>query len=913
MKALGYKLPHYSKTTDQIFTLATPLHPAETNTASRHCLIPPQEGEEEEEEPDVEALDEKEEKRWGQGNEEEGRKRKLDSLENEMNEVKDEKCDVKEESKDDIKPINGLHMNKLPLCHGGDGVSGVKYLKTEGSDGECKPVLIDTKEEVKEEEEEDKELVQDIKDEVEDMKDAETLSDTGSREFDPMQGDVGGVCSPKGDVGQPGTTDDDDEVKSEPVDSDDDFHTSDMDGDPWEHTPPDTDMTSPKSSASCCSDSESSEKGEDCTTEDSDTPDSQQQDARQVDYFKLAYASTNVQMARQGQALLKQNDFYGTGLCIRSFVNYPKSGERNKAATSSEVKGGRKVRNCEASSEMCVPSSPPPEGENLDVSSLPNHCQSSEALSSSDSNSECLPCECGSRVVLSSSSGGSDIPSSCSRCSSVLVKSDRCVSPSTVSVLSGDKVEVDSPDGEEVSESHVTRDGELPSVNIITQDSVGHEGIMVKANNVVCRRGLDLNPNKAGDGSFLLRTHIVDGIITTTCVESLAKEEAGRSIPYLSGPASCKVPVACSSQSDVATVGVPCLSLHQKALMPANKSTIYIDNSMSEAHVKAITQHLQCQRNRTKFSSELNTAESAELKSIWYQSFCGPNPDKSLSALTLMMKMNDCNLGRNLTQGFRPKGTDIFSNSETSSSVILKNICAEAVNDSAAQHRNSTKKLKGSDDENVKCLWFWGFDSSAEGKEKVAAAQTSAEADTAEQNGECHPIGRVTRSRTRASCDAANPPPSEEEVLRCHCSGSNPELCRIARLRPSRVRCDETIQRARDIILRRRTYNYRRYEPVFEKKLVSLTYERTRSKRKSKFDMAAAAAAVTVATTAKTNEKEEEAHQHHEHHVGEAKEEEHKVSDGEECRERDEKEERKFVPGWYGKGLRKGMKKKSRV
>ncbi|KAK8392050.1 hypothetical protein O3P69_017577 [Scylla paramamosain] len=133
MKALGFKLPRYSKASDPIFTLATPLHPAEANTASRACLVPPQEGdeeeeeEEEEEELDVENMDEnmdenvdengtdghKDEERLEEAsqNREESRKRKLDKIESTKIEVKEEKCEVKEESKEDVKPINGLHMS----------------------------------------------------------------------------------------------------------------------------------------------------------------------------------------------------------------------------------------------------------------------------------------------------------------------------------------------------------------------------------------------------------------------------------------------------------------------------------------------------------------------------------------------------------------------------------------------------------------------------------------------------------------------------------------------------------------------------------------------------------------------------------------------------------------------------------
>ncbi|XP_050717851.1 uncharacterized protein LOC126999356 isoform X2 [Eriocheir sinensis] len=750
--------------------------------------------------------------------------------------------------------------------------------------------------------------------------DVSSLKETGH----PGTTDDEELSSLKEERGQLGTTDEE-EGKSEPPDTDEDFHTFDLDPEPWEYAA-DVDVASLKSSASCCSDSESSEKGEDCQTEDSqvedsqvedsqtedsDTGDSQHQKAEQVDYFKLAYASTNVQMARQGQALLKQNDFYGTGLCIRSCVSHTKTGERgSKGAGGGErlmLKGLQRARSKERR-EQCGTSSSPFTEEESDVSSLPNHCQAADPLSSSDS--ECPPCECGGKAAVSSPGGASDNPNSCSRCKNLSMEGDTCLSPDLLSVLGSVRVEVSGLGREQLSESQVT-DGEpqLLSVNTDPQDAAQAEELVVKANSVLCHSELDLHPGQVGDGSFLLRTRVVDGIITTTCVEAMAKEAAGTSlVPCVSDSSSCNVPAACSSQGEVTSVSVPCLSLNQKGLMSAgSKPTFYIENSVSKAQVKAITEHLQSQRPGSKFSSELSTAESAELKSIWYQSFCGKNSDNNLSALTVMMEMNECNLGRGLSY-VRP------SNSEKSSSVILKNICAEAVNDSAAQHRNSTKKLKGSDDENVKCLWFWGFDSSAEGKEKAAAAaeaeavevvESTPEEDVAAEDDECHPVRRVTRSRTRASCDTANQAPPEEEGFKCHCSGSNPELCRIASLRPSRGKCDEDIQRARDIIRRRRTCNYRRYEPVFEKKLVSLTYERTRAKRKSKFD----APPVTPLVPMATHEEEEE----EEDHEGETKEEEQKVSDGEECRERDEKGERKFSPGWYGKGLRKGMKKKTRV
>lgn len=228
------------------------------------------------------------------------------------------------------------------------------------------------------------------------------------------------------------------------------------------------------------------------------------------------------------------------------------------------------------------------------------------------------------------------------------------------------------------------------------------------------------------------------------------------------------------------------------------------------------------------------------------------------------------------------------------------------------RQKGATKrKFTGCDNDDVKYIWFWGFDSNSEVKEKDAIGNVPDRSNKAQDvnsspevdiegfdSGDSLPVGRVTRSRTRASCDSKVEP--EPDVFKCHCNGSNPELCKLAKLKPAKVKCDE-VQKARDIINRRRTCNYRRFEPVFEKNLQSLTYERAKTKRKSKFEQV-------------QNNEDYEEEEELEEQENEMKEEaDQKMSDGEEFREKDEKEEKKITPGWYGKGLRKGMKKKTRV
>ncbi|XP_042221969.1 uncharacterized protein LOC121866388 [Homarus americanus] len=971
MKALGYELPIYSRSSDPIFNLATPLHPAEAVTSSRPSLIPPPEDDKELDiEENKDAVVTGYDVRWNekiQGSDEVNKEFRGENL---SSDVKDEKCDIKNETKFDIKnetkcdikPVNGVHLawnvENIPLRWNENVASHGQSLDLLNSDNkDCKPILFEADDLIKSEDS----LINDVKEE--DIKEETTWNNGES--FCSQYSELYRALTAKSKIVETeevlvGSMDVE-EVKSEPSDSDEDFQTSDAEGEPWLS---DKLAENTLDEESSCSDSDSSEQvdeADDCQTEDFEMNilDHQLHKPNNIDYFKLAYASTNVQMAKQGQALLKQNDFYGTGLCIRSFVDNSKSDDRlNKLVISDEgrsdtsVAGGEKNAEVEVNMDMpslvqtddmrridsesdqiachttrensntSLPATPTAPTES---SSLPN-CRKSPTLTmcSSDCN----------KLAVCSGEYGNNLTAFSGNCSDKAVYCNKHESEIDIGTIEQgcdilqklsvpcNNVKTFNHEINKVHNSEVMMKAPQPSsvlrvTNISDPETARQNSEILKKENIVCfgDEYLSQSNNQSTDGSFLLRTHIVDGIIRTACVETLADDKSDvENVPVPSCKDAHKVPLP--ANSDITRVTVPFPSdTPRVSVPPCNNSSSCQEHFVSKSQVSAIAQHSKLIGGSKLSPQQLSVSESDELKSIWHQSFCGSSNEKNLSTLAVMVGMKECRLLKceNRDPGFvKRTRNEVLLSPEKSSSVILKNICTEALNDSVARQKGSTKrKPKGCDNEDVKCIWFWGFDSNAESKEKessendnftsgsLASAMNSLnEGDEAIDNdNECLPVGRVTRSRTRASSDSRGAP--EVDVFKCHCNGSNPELCRLARLRPFRVACDADVEKAREIIRRRRTYNYRKYEPIFEKKLASFTYERVRVKRKSKFE------------SVHGNEVEED--DEYDEQENEIKDYEQKMSDGEECREKDEKGERKITPGWYGKGLRKGLKKKTRV
>ncbi|XP_069946995.1 uncharacterized protein Sirt7 [Cherax quadricarinatus] len=935
MKALGYELPFYSRSSDPIFNLSTPLHTAEAATSSRPSLIPPSE--------DDEALDMGDNNetivagydvRWDgktQGSEKCNEELEKENLEKN---VKDEKHDIKIETKPDIKPVNGVHAAWNVAYH-------AHSLEVTNSDNKenGKSILAESDNLIK-----DENKLFDVKEEM-DFKDDKTWNNGES--FPGHYKELYKALTVKSKTTETsetlGGSVDMEEVKSEPSDSDEDFQTSDAEGEPWLSDKLEENTLDEESS---CIDSDSSEQEE----SEVNNSDNHSLESNNIDYFKLAYASTNVQMAKQGQALLKQNDFYGTGLCIRSFVDGSKSDKSIKLISNSERRlntsvtagdsplqktagnvettnhrvtgsaakgmltgGGKSIMSSHEQSDnhtVLVGSdtifSKIPVGVSKS-SSLPNQRQSpaltfcsnecNDILCSNEYENKLTSCDC-KHKSLDCNMHESDV-------TTVNVS---CTSLRTCNQLK-------KTDDSEFS-MEIPHFSSILKVNDISDSETTRQCEVQKIDNILsCRdESLARSSSRSTEESFLLRTHVVDGIIRTACVETLADDKfEDETIPLPSLGNVQNVPLPTSS--DITRVTVPSHIDAKNVSFPlCINSSLCQENFVSKAQVSAITQHSKLKSIGSKFSSRLSVTENEELKSIWHQSFCNSS-EKSLSTLAVMVGMKECRLIKcenRIPNNVNPRGDEVVPSPEKSSSVILKNICTEALNDSNARQKGSAKrKPKGCDNEDVKCIWFWGFDSNAENKEKeyidgnYVSDGTSptmnmiTEVDTeTTDDTDCVPVRRVTRSRTRASSDSRALP--EVDVFKCHCNGSNPELCKTARLRPSRGACDADVEKAREIIRRRRTCNYRKYEPVFEKKLESFTYERVRIKRKSKFE------------SVHNNEEELEEEEYYEQE-NEIKEDEQKISDGEDCREKDEKGERKITPGWYGKGLRKGIKKKTRV
>uniref|UniRef100_A0A6A7FU46 protein acetyllysine N-acetyltransferase n=1 Tax=Hirondellea gigas TaxID=1518452 RepID=A0A6A7FU46_9CRUS len=327
--------------------------------------------------------------------------------------------------------------------------------------------------------------------------------------------------------------------------------------------------------------------------------------------------------------------------------------------------------------------------------------------------------------------------------------------------------------------------------------------------------------------------------------------------------------------------------------------------------------------NTNESNTMLNQSESAELKSIWIKSFCGPRQSGSLSPCEKSLS--------------------------SSSKVQVTSVLFEKVKDLVDRKRLVSKSHL---DDNIRKLWFWGFDDAMIKEQSEEASDNIIERDIANsslldvssESSNCNnlsagqlneedsndnkdsedctdedkmqgrdltarsPQRRMTRSRTRNSQDASTTASKEEEPCCYYCDGDlNAVLCAKSRdTAASRPQPDNDMTRARAVISRRRTLNYKKFEPVFAIKLKNITVAMGRKKKLSK----------NSTLTASKKEKIRKI----ECNDGESME-----VDDKPCEIGSEEEAatapvltasvavekvKKVTPGWYGKGYRKMIRKK---
>lgn len=358
-------------------------------------------------------------------------------------------------------------------------------------------------------------------------------------------------------------------------------------------------------------------------------------------------------------------------------------------------------------------------------------------------------------------------------------------------------------------------------------------------------------------------------------------------------------------------------SLNQSGLNGINHSVLktIVGNDENSKQISGLPLAAKfLQNNLNKLNNKLpyhEDAESDELKSIWFNSFCGPRTKEHAEEPLLLS----------------PKSQ-------------LASVFLAQVKDLATRKKLLQSVSKSRVDDNIKKLWFWGFDdamikhravSGSNGfvgvpspsdklltdltSERIQESHISddeeCDPDSREMNNEeddsnetnClnekSPPRRITRSRTKSShCSKAQKDigerdeDEEEEEAVCCCGGLNPALCEATSRFVRRLDPDEDMLRARAVIARRRNINYKRYEPVFAVKLKSLVVEN--GKRKSKM--------FKKEVKMRKVEWDEDDQIVTEDKVGDAKE-------GSE--EEVEKVLKKVTPGWYGKGYKKIIRKKT--
>ena len=292
--------------------------------------------------------------------------------------------------------------------------------------------------------------------------------------------------------------------------------------------------------------------------------------------------------------------------------------------------------------------------------------------------------------------------------------------------------------------------------------------------------------------------------------------------------------------------------------------------------------------------SLVNEKEAAELKNIWFNSFCKPRP--TVEALN--------HLSGQVCLEKNKYSTAIVNNSKLPPD--SKSTC-----------------------ENVRNLWFWGFDEamirsnksmlrvplsnniaalhcrlsdlssstveifdekSDEINENKNNDKEADDEDESRSNLPESPPRRITRSKTRSNFEEPVDSDSDDEEVECWCSGSNPELCRKSReLSDFRIEADENMLRVRATISKRRTLHYKRYDPVFSVRLKSVTVDTNKRKSSGK------------KTISKNSSKAKKVDF----------EEEDDMEADEAEKELCEDIVKKINPGWYGKGCRKNIRKKT--
>ncbi|MCL4131715.1 UNVERIFIED_CONTAM: hypothetical protein GTU68_036790, partial [Idotea baltica] len=290
-------------------------------------------------------------------------------------------------------------------------------------------------------------------------------------------------------------------------------------------------------------------------------------------------------------------------------------------------------------------------------------------------------------------------------------------------------------------------------------------------------------------------------------LEASPPGEGGLSPLSPSSPAALDAPFsALFSDSNL----VPCEADARSSLLLHTK---IIDGIIHSADVTSMTEIYHHQEN---LGSVTGPGKDSGIQSLWYQKFCPP--------------LSDAGGGGGGGQRIQTQAQEL--------------------------------------DDDVKRLWFWGFDT----RPKEALKEV------------VEPRRRVTRS-------AALKAKSQEAAggVECGCAVANARLCRQASVsrqtESAGVPQEAEMASAREAVRKRRQHNYRRFEPVFEVSLKSLTYVR-RKMRRSKREKE---------EVGKEQEKEEEEKKKEEEEGGEWK------KNG---------EVKMVVPGWYGKGYRKVFKKK---
>ncbi|CAL4115894.1 unnamed protein product, partial [Meganyctiphanes norvegica] len=566
-----------------------------------------------------------------------------------------------------------------------------------------------------------------------------------------------------------------------------------------------------------------------------------------IDYYKKAYASTNIELAKQGQALLKQNDFYGTGLCIRS-INKPKLSQPNvKINDSSLSLDAIKQKNVENNSEV----------KNVLCNSENGSMFLHENIQVSESSNISSGCNSSSLPNVSSSTINESLRNTLNGLAYVNS------SQSTNSLTNALAKNILCNQMQNITSSHALLNKVSNSLVSTSMGLKDKSSISLNSDSSAQNAPIGNKDGINGDG-VLLTTQIVDGVIKTACVTE--------SINDWNDDKSC-VQTPTSSYS---------VNLSQNG---------QLNGKIQDSESKQIGRPNPASLN-SQIVSQLALLESQKLQSIWYQSFCNMgSPNGELVESVKESLMSEMNV----------KNPNTSKVNIQESSLIMKNIYAAAINDK--QKGAVLKKSKETVNEDVKYIWFWGFDANSHRASEVSKPTTESRVkienasndsdieiiDIGSESDDSNTV-RVTRSRTRIEPKVMN---EEELIAKCHCKANNPELCKAGLHRAPPQPLDEDVVKARNIIRRSRTYNYRRFDPEFELKLESYTYEKLKPTRKSKKQKVENSKKICVIYNDDIEIIYDENHP--------------KENCDFDVKEKEVKDEKSSNPGWYGIGLRKGM------